>query len=235
MLAVATAPIRHGLLVAALVLLVTLALPGQAVAEADASRFRGESAVATWLLDDEWNTSVTVSALDGVFHTGSGPPEDAEQVAVSVFQSFCDDDADELVFRIYSGFAEAAVDVDHARLTEAGVDGELTLEGFETREDGCADPPDLPPFPDEPIGTVDVEVSTSWEGVGELNRSRSTFHLDEPGFKIRSQSMQRSRDAEATGTLIGLGEVGPSGELDEADFATITSFKSSDVIIEQPQ
>lgn len=78
-------------------------------------------------------------------------------------------------------------------------------------------------------------MTAAWDGDGDLNRSRSMFHFDGDGFTVRSNSMDRFRDADATGTLEGLDDdwsVGP--ELGEAQFAGLVSFKSSTMIIDQP-
>lgn len=224
---------RRGILALALAALLAMSMPSQALA-ADNFRFNGEAAFATWFLDDAFHTTVSVGAFDGRFHNPPGPAEEAEDVVVFVSQSFCDEDADELVFRHFIGFGDATVDIDHARLSEAMVDGRLSVQGSEARVSDCDEFafPGLGEF--EHFGEFDVAVASAWEATGGLNRSINVFHFDGEGFKVRSQSMTRSRTADATATLTGLEAFDVGTDLGESEFADIVSFKSSDVFIEQP-
>lgn len=226
-----TTSTRRGILAVALAVLLAMSVPSQALA-ADKFSFKGEGAFATWFLNDAHNTTVSVGAFDGQFHNPPGPPENAQNVFLSVSQSFCDEDNDELVFRDLLGAGDAMIDIDHARLSEAMAEGQLSLDGFEMRTPDCDDPDfSEPEFED--LGEFDVDVTDTWDGVGELHRSRSMFHFDGQGFKVRSHSMERFRDAEATGTLTGLDEFSVGPDLGESEFANIVSFKSSDVFIDQ--
>lgn len=222
---------RPGLLALMLALLMMLAVPGQAFAEAQKFSFKGELASADWFLDDEKNTSVFMSGFDGQFHSAPGSPEKAEDVFIVVWQSFCDEDADEHVFRSFFGWDDATVDVDQGQLTEASVDADLTLDGSEHRVPDC----DEPNWQDDTfrdLGERDVELAAEWDGSGGLIRSNRNYHFDGEDYKVRSHSMDRYREADATATLTGLEDLGVASELGESDFANIASVKDSTVVID---
>lgn len=224
---------RSGLLALTLASLLMLALPGQALAGTQKFSFKGEMASAHWFLDDAKHTSVFVTGFDGQFHSPPGSPENAEEVMLNVSQSYCDEDADELVFRSFFGFDEATVDVDKGRLTEASVDADLTLSGFEHRLPDCDDPVwEEETFRE--LGEQDVELAADWDGSGGLVRSKHNFHFDGEDFKVRSNSMERYREADATATLTGLESIGVESDLGTSTFANIASVNDSTVFIDQP-
>lgn len=222
---------RSGLLALMLALLMMLAVPGQAFAQAQKFSFKGELASAHWLLDDAKDTSVFMTGFDGQFHNPPGSPEKAEDVFLVVTQSFCDEDADERVFRFFFGWDDATVDVDKGQLTEASVDADLTLDGSEHRVPDCDDPN----WQDDTfreLGEQDVELAADWDGSGGLIRSNRNYHFDGEEFKVRSHSMERYREADATATLTGLEDVGVGSDLGESMFANIASVNDSTVVIE---
>lgn len=224
---------RSGLLALTLALLLLLAAPGQAFAGAQKFSFNGDVASAYWSLDDAKNTSVFLLGFDGQFHSPPGSPEKAEDVLLGVSRSFCDEDADERVFRSFFGFDEATVDVDKGQLTEASVDADLTLDGFEHRLPDCDDPKfDEGTFRD--LGEHDVELAADWDGSGGLVHSNSTFHYNGEDFKFHSNSVERYRDADATATLTGLEDIGVGSDLGETNFARISSVNDSTVFIDPP-
>lgn len=231
MMTLPTTLARSGLLALMLALLMLLAVPGQALAQAQQYNFKGELASADWFLDDAKNTSVYMSGFDGQFHSAPGSPEKAEDVFVVVSQSFCDEDADERVFRSFFGMDDATVDVDKGQLTEASVDADLTLDGSEHRMPDCDDP-DWQEGTFRELGERDVDLAAEWDGSGGLVRSNRNYHFDGEDFKVRSHSMERYREAEATATLTGLEGLGVGSDLGESTFASIASVKDSTVFIE---
>lgn len=222
---------RSGLLALMLALLMTLAVPGQAFAQAQKFSFKGELASAYWLLDDAKDTSVFMTGFDGQFHNPPGSPEEAEDVFIGVSQSFCDEDADERVSRFFFGWDDATVDVDKGRLTEASVDADLTLDGSEYRAPDCDDP-DWQDGTFRELDEQDVELAADWDGSGGLIRSNRNYHFDGEEYKVRSRSMERYREADATATLTGLEEVGVGGGLGESMFANMASVNDGTVVIE---
>lgn len=227
---------RQALVALTSALLLVVGMAGQALAQAETQQFRfnGESGFAAWSLDDDRNTSVYVSGMEGQFHYDSGEPQRAEDVFVGVFQRYCDEDADELVLRSYFGWDDASVHIPDG-LPHGSADGEVVLDGTEWRSDDCDQFPSFPPEDTKDLGEVPLEVAADWEGVGELDTSPGKFHFDGEGFKYRSHDVLAYRDAEVSASLSGLDELGLPTELDDADFAGLASFKDSTVYIDHPE
>lgn len=224
---------RRGAIGLVLAMLLVIAVAAPALAHAETYRFQGEQAMASWQQDDDRNTWVLIGAFDGVFQNPPGSPQDAQDALVGVVQSWCDEDEDELVLRGFFGFGEtASLSVDHARLSDAEVDGELTLHGSDYRVPDCDDPV----FDDgefEELGEFDVEVAAGWEAVSDVKTDQDRFHYEFGDVKLRSHDMERYRDAGAVGTLTGLEEHGVDPDLGESDgpYDRIASFNSIAVAI----
>jgi hypothetical protein len=215
-------------------LLLAMALPTPALAgSADTYHFRGESAFAHWTFDDSLGTSVFAAGLDGEFQT-DGEAHDVERVFVGVFQDFCDEGADEQVFRSFFGFGDTAVDVDHARLSEASAETSLDLHGVEYRIPDCEDP-DYDDYERKDLGEHDVDVTGDWDATSDLDTRTDRFHFDFDGFKFRSQDMERYREAEADGGLAGLEDFGVPADLGTSDSGEIASFNDSTVIVDHSE
>lgn len=198
-------------------------------------RMRGESASAHWWLQDERNTAVFMDALDGDYQSPPGPPEELT-TSLDVYQSFCDEDANDYVLRYVDAprDQEEQLEVDIGRqLESASVTGTQTMKGFEVRWDGCDSPvfgsPEAPTVKE--LGPFEVGVDGTWDGVGESRRIRHVFHVDSPDFKLRSRDQTQVRDAEANATLTGLGEIRVPTDLGEALFANLASFNEGEVFL----
>lgn len=200
-------------------------------------RLKGESASAHWWLDDEHNTSVSMDALDGHYQSPPGPPEELTS-SLNVYQSFCDEESNEFVFRYLDTprdqQEQLKVDIGR-RLDAASLEGTQTMEGRETRVDGCdgwifgsSDSVET-----SKLGPYEVDVDGAWDGVGERVRIRHVFLVDSPDFKLRSQDQTEVRDAKANATLGGLGELDVSPELGEALFANLASFNEGEVFLKR--
>lgn len=235
MTAITSARGRQAVVALASALLLVTAMAGHALAEAETHRFRfhGDAGFAAWSLDDDRNTRVFMSGLEGQFQFDAGPPEMAEDVFVGVFQSWCDEDADQRVFRGYFGGDDASVHVPDG-LPHGSAEGDLVLDGTEWRSDDCDDP-SFPPEETRDLGDVPVEAAGDWEGVGDVDRSPGKFHFDHEGFKVRSHDVIAYRDAEVSASLTGLDEIGLPSELGDADFAGLVSFKDSTIVIDHPE
>lgn len=222
---------RGGLvaLAAALVLVIGLAAP--AAADSQKFNFRGEAGVADWDFDDARDTSVFLLGFDGTFHNPPDQPEDAQHALMFVSQDFCDKQANEKVFRSFFGFDDLSVEIAPG-LTEGTVEGGLTLHGFEFRAPDCNDP-DYEEGKFTELGEFDVDVASSWEGSGNMNTSVSVFHRNEDEFTFHNTDVERSRDAEADGTLAGLDDFGVPRDLGTTGDAELASFNDSTLIIDK--
>lgn len=198
-------------------------------------RMKGESASASWGLEDERNTAVFMDALDGEYQSPPGPPKELT-TSLDVHQSFCDEDANDYVLRYVDAprDQEEQLEVDIGRqLESASVTGTQTMKGFEVRWDDCDSPlfgsPEVPTVTE--LGPFEIGVEGTWDGVGESRRIRHVFHVDSPDFKLRSRDQTEVRDAEANATLTGLGELRVPTDLGEALFANLASFNDGEVFL----
>lgn len=198
-------------------------------------RIKGESASAHWWLEDERNTAVFMDALDGEYQSPPGPPEELT-TSLDVYQSFCDEDANDYVVRYVDTPRDQKeqLEVDIGRqLESASVTGTQTMKGFEARWDGCDNPvfgsTEAPTVKE--LGPFEVGVEGTWDGVGESRRIRHVFHVDSPDFKLRSRDQTEVRDAEATATLTGLEKLRVPTGLGEALFANLASFNEGEVFL----
>lgn len=213
------------------VLLLVVGVPGQALAaDSETFQFRGEAGFAHWTLDDARNTETFLIAFDGQFHNPPEDPESAEDILVGVSQEFCDENADERVFRSFFGFDDASVAISPS-LSEGTADAGLSLHGFEFRAPDCDDP-NFDEGESTDLGTFDVQVASSWEGTGKMTTSTRMFHFNGEDFTFHSTSVDRSRDAEASATLSGLEDVGVPRDQGTTQDAELAAFNNSDVFIE---
>jgi hypothetical protein len=53
--------------------------------------------------------------------------------------------------------------------------------------------------------TFPVDVNVAWTGVGETSTVKDHFQIKEPGFKLNSHFMGTFRQAQASGTVTGMG------------------------------
>lgn len=197
-------------------------------------RIKGESASAHWWLEDERNTAVSMDALDGQFQSPPGPPEELT-TSLNVYQSFCDEDADEYVVRYLDTPTDPDEQLEVAidrQLESASISGTQTMEGIEARWDGC----DGSVFDSEflgasQLGPFEVGVDGTWNGVGDRVRIRHVFHVDSPDFKLRSQDQTEVRAAEASAKLTGLDELSVPNDLGDALFANLASFNEGEVFL----
>lgn len=224
---------RRSLLALTAALLLAVSLPGQALAaESESFKFKGEGAFAQWSLEDARNTEAFVSALDGERRNPPDQPETIESVFVFVTQEFCDEEADERVFRSFFAFDQpATIDINRG-LTEGSADAGLSLDGSEFRAPDCEDP-NFEEGESTDLGTFEGQLAGSWQGSGKINTSNSVFHFRDEEFTFHSTDVQRSRDAEATGTLSGLEDVGVPSDLGTTQEAELASFNDSTVTIER--
>lgn len=232
---IATTAVRRGGVFAlalgcALALMVGLSTQA-AAAEAEVEHFKGEAAFADWQFDDERNTEVDVAALKGRYL--DSPLDPRKDIFLSVNQEFCD--GGEQVHRHFfaSGFEEQkqeSVSIDGVLLSSGSATLKGTVHGFEIRERGCDDggvEPVSHEFKD--LGEFDVRLDASWTGTGMMDPDVDSFHFADEDFVFNSASVQRSRDAEAGGTLWGLREFGVPKELGTTRDAKILSIIDSEV------
>lgn len=226
---------RCAVLVALLaVVLLAAGLSSQAMAAgADVSNFHGDEAVADWPMDDDRNTHVSVGAMDGRIVGQSLLPDDHQSVFLSVTQSYCDDDAGEQVHRSWFGVADDGASIEGGALSQASASMETTVHGYELRSDGCDGGP-IPPAPaDQPtdLGEHEVELSASWEATAPMEVSVQGFHFSGGDFVFNATNVERSRDAEATGTLTGLAAV--DSDLGASDHAEIVAIINGSVVVQR--
>lgn len=221
---------RRAVLATLAALLLAMGVPGQALAaDSETFQLRGEAGFAHWSLDDARNTETFLIAFDGQFHPPEDP-ENAEDVLVGVSQEFCDENADERVFRSFFGFDDASVAISPS-LTEGTAEAGLSLHGFDFRAPDCDDP-NFDEGESSDLGTFGAQVASSWEGAGKMNTSTRVFHFNGEDFTFHSTSVDRSRDAEASATLTGLEDVGVPREQGTTQDAKLAAFNNSDVVIE---
>jgi hypothetical protein len=76
--------------------------------------------------------------------------------------------------------------------------------------------------------TFSVDVNVAWTGVGETSTVKDHFQINEPGFKLNSHFMGTFRQAQASGTVTGMGiDFAP----DPAIFAQMGNVKVGEVAI----
>jgi len=129
--------------VAALTLSVGLA-PAHAapITSTSITRTSGELALASWSLDDQFKTFLTVAGNNGTSVDPAAPPFGFHGILLTVFQRFCDTSTNELVVRELSTFfvvESSAVSVNGA-LTRGSVDGDVQVSGVAQRTPNCASP-----------------------------------------------------------------------------------------------
>lgn len=225
---------RRAALVALLaVVLLAAGLSSQAMAAgADVSNFHGDEAVADWSMDDDRNTHVAVGAMDGRIVGQSPLPDDHQSVYLSVTQSYCDEDAGEQVHRSWFGFAEDGASIEGGALSQASADMKTTVQGYELRGDGCdGEPVFLDPDDETHLGEREVALSADWEATGPMEVSVRNFHFSGGDFVFNGTNVERSRDAEATGTLTGLAAV--DSDLGASDHAEIVAIISGSVAVQR--
>jgi hypothetical protein len=184
---------------------------------ADVSRFVLKGASATWWsLGDPEGTSVEISIQEERDHDIPGRPVTDELMFVVVQQSFCDQATDEVVFRQFSAFEQADVNI-RPSLQSASVDESITLDGFEARAPGCKD---SGLFEFTNLGDFVVRVSAQWSGVGPLQRSRDDVKALPT---CKAWSADSFRDATAMGSITGDLDIGGLGTTESPD-ANLISF-----------
>lgn len=225
--------VRINLIVGLVAVLTLLLGLSPAAAQADRFSFRGDIAVGAWSLDDPRDTHVFLAGIDGTRHDSSGPPEDVREGFINVFQSFCDTDADEQVFRSFFAFTEDVEVAFEGRLQSASLEGEqVAVSGVEVRTPDCDDP-DFENHRFIDLGDTAVDISAHWDGEGRLDTNVSTFHFSHPpDFGIHSTHVSQHRDATATGTLSGLEAFEVPAQLGEADFADLMRVTDSTVFVD---
>lgn len=224
---------RRAALVALLaVVLLAAGLSSQAMAAgADVSNFHGDEAVADWSMDDDRNTHVFVGAMDGRIVGQSLLPDDHQSVFLSVTQSYCDEGAGQQVYRSWFGFAEDGASIEGGALSQASANMETTVQGYELRSDGCDEPVFFDPDEETRLGEHEVALSADWEATGKMEVAVRNFHFSGGDFVFNSTNVERSRDAEATGTLTGLAAV--DSDLGASDYAEIVSVVNGSVAVQR--
>lgn len=163
----------------------------------------GGSASAFWDVGDARQTRVSVQG------STTGGPHDADSRFLFVTQSFCDEGADQMVFRSFlsQGPIEQGGFSVHPRLKSARLKTSTTVTGAEQRVGTCASPSGPVSFTN--LGTSSVKVQVNWDATSDV-------YEVQPGIV--------ARDAVATGTITGSTlSPGPLGSSDTAQIRRTTS------------
>lgn len=205
-----------------------LATEHQPDLDGEASHARGGWALAEWTLQDEHNTEVTVGAYESESYQPPDQPRENEYAYLGVYQSYCDEAADELVERSWFGLGEAAVDIDTLLLSDGEAQAQLTMYGLEFRAPDCDDPEwDGGEWAD--LGDFEATFDGAWESDGRLQTSVEGRQFLGEGFVYHSQDVNRARDAEATAALTGFSQFGVADQLGTTDEAELHSSDKSTV------
>ena len=162
--------------------------PAAAKTETFHFSFKGQFAEAGFSSFDETGcieTHVLVFAHDGKVKQDGGPEVESMAI-VSINQSNrC---TQELVLSA-GGIATLPPDdfVIDKQLNQATLTTTIVVEDFNTGT------------------TFPVDVNVTWTGVGETSTVKEHFLTKEPGFKVNFRLMGTFREAEASGTVTGLG------------------------------
>lgn len=189
---------------------------------------RGGWALAEWTLEDERNTEVTVGAYESESYQPPDQPRENEYAYLGVYQSYCDEAADERVDRSWFGLGEATVDIDTLLLANGKAQAQLTMYGLEVRAPDCNDPEwNKSEWVD--LADVDATFDGAWESAGRLRTSVDARQFVGVGFVYHSQDVNRARDAEATATLTGFSQFGVADQLGTTDEAELHASDNSTV------
>ena len=162
--------------------------PAAAKTETFHFKFQGQFADAFFGTVDETGcieTFVHVAAQDGKVKV-DGKPE-VQSIATVHIEQFNHCTTEFLVLAF--GLAALAPDefVIDNKLNQATLTTTIVVEEFITGT------------------TVPVDVNVTWTGVGVTSTFKDHFQIKEPGFKFNRHAMGAFRDAQATGTVIGMG------------------------------
>lgn len=209
---------RRTRLLAAAALIAALLLVAGPSSAATKYRFSGKGAGAAWYLGDDLNTVVFIGLFEGT----------SKDVFVDVYQSWCDEAADELIDREFFTY-EPADDVTMSisgKLTSASVSGTLELIGYEARTRNCAEP-DYENTVFTELPEITESIAAAWSAAGKALRSSSTFRYDAGDCKFHSRSASKYRSGTATGSLTGDLELGSLGTSEYAEL-----FQTKDMSVE---
>jgi hypothetical protein len=158
-----------------------LALPNAASA-ADVFHFRGLSAFASFTMTDPSGcvrTDVFIVASETQTQSPPGRPDRSGIFALSEeFFLLCDGGASR-----FSGSASLAKGDFQVRRN-------LDVATLEATISFCVN-----------LDCNPIFVDVTWNGIGDLRREHSSFHLNTPDLKVHSRSILRNRSAVASGTV----------------------------------